>query len=162
MTSAPQNLKTLSRIVHASAVVHRGIGFLFTGRSAAGKSDLTLRVLDQGGSLIADDQVLLQEEKGKLLASAPTPIKGLVEIRGLGLFEFPHLDHFPLSYEVRLRGQGSLERLPETQENVSYLGVKLPIFYMTGRESSDLAKLNLLVNRAAQTPEEGVYRYQVI
>lgn len=159
MKKISQAIKTHSRVIHASAVVYKGMGFLITGRSAAGKSDLTLRVLDQGGSLIADDQVSLQEEQGCLLASAPPATRGLVEIRGLGVFEFPSVECFPLNFEVRLRAQVQTERLPEQQEMVSYIGIELPIFYMTGRESSDLAKLNLLVQRFGHCNEDGIYKY---
>jgi HPr kinase/phosphorylase len=77
---------------------------LLLGPPGAGKSDLLLRLLDHGFSLIADDQVCLDG----LHASAPPAIAGLIEVRGLGIVRLPHCSA-PLRLAVRLaRG----ERLP--------------------------------------------------
>ena len=76
--------------LHASAVVLGRTGLLVTGPSGSGKTALCLRLTAacraEGvfARLVADDQVLLAERSGRLVATAPRPIAGLVELRGLG------------------------------------------------------------------------------
>lgn len=60
---------------------------LLLGPSGSGKSDLLLRLIQRGFALVADDQVIIEDD----LARAPAALAGLLEIRGLGLFRLPHL-----------------------------------------------------------------------
>ena len=60
---------------------------MLVGRSGVGKSDLTLRLLDRGFQLVADDRVDVEDG----MARAPATLAGLLEIRGLGLLRFPFL-----------------------------------------------------------------------
>ena len=78
---------------------------LLLGPSGAGKSDLLLRLIDRGFALVADDQVHVDNG----YASAPAPLEGLVEARGLGIFRLPFRAQAKIALVVRLqRG----ERLP--------------------------------------------------
>ncbi len=45
--------------IHATAVALDGVGVLLRGPPGSGKSDLALRLIDQGARLIADDQTAL-------------------------------------------------------------------------------------------------------
>jgi HPr kinase/phosphorylase len=72
-------------LLHASAVVYAKIGCLLLGAPGAGKSTLIAGLIHAGGSLIADDQVQLRAEQGKLMASALAPLEGVLELRSLGL-----------------------------------------------------------------------------
>ena len=45
-----------SETLHASCVAINGRAVLIEGRSGSGKSDLALRLIDQGGVLVSDDQ----------------------------------------------------------------------------------------------------------
>ena len=45
--------------IHASCVAMGGHGVLLLGASGAGKSDLALRLIDEGAQLVADDRTLL-------------------------------------------------------------------------------------------------------
>lgn len=75
---------------HACAVSLRGRGVLVAGASGSGKTRLALALVretrrdGQAAAFVSDDQVLLAAEAGRLIARAPDPIFGLVEIRGLG------------------------------------------------------------------------------
>ena len=60
---------------------------LISGPSGSGKSDLALRLLDRGFTLVSDDRTIVRKEGGKLIASAPATIKGKLEIRGVGIVE---------------------------------------------------------------------------
>src|ERR1700677_2399248 len=71
--------------IHASCVAIGKAGVLLLGKSGSGKSDLALQLIDQGAALVADDRTLVWVEKGALHARAPSTIKGLLEIRGLGI-----------------------------------------------------------------------------
>lgn len=92
-------------LVHASCAQRDGLGVLLLGPAGSGKSDLVLRLIDRGFGLVADDQVVLEGS----MASAPSSLAGLLEIRGLGLLRLPFAASARLALAVSLqRG----ERLP--------------------------------------------------
>lgn len=91
--------------LHASCAARQGAGVLLLGPAGAGKSDLVLRLLHHGFTLVADDQVIIEDG----VARAPEALAGLLEVRGLGLFRLPHAPA-RLHLAVRL---GRAARLPE-------------------------------------------------
>lgn len=76
-----------SENLHASCVAAEGHAVLITGRSGSGKSDLALRLIDRGFTLVSDDRTILRKQDGRLIASAPDTIKGKIEVRGVGILE---------------------------------------------------------------------------
>ena len=96
--------------IHASCVAIGRDGVLLLGKSGSGKSDLALRLIDQGAVLVADDRTILYVKKGMLYARGPRAIKGLVEVRGLGIVRFPTRASVRIALAVRLGRQGP--RLP--------------------------------------------------
>ncbi|MES2472075.1 MAG: aldolase [Pseudomonadota bacterium] len=96
--------------IHASCVALGGKGVLLLGASGAGKSDLALRLIDDGAVLVADDRTLLFVKNGALHAKAPPSIQGLLEIRGLGIVELPARPSVKLALAVTLGREGA--RLP--------------------------------------------------
>ncbi len=91
--------------LHASCAARDGAGVLLLGEPGAGKSDLLLRLIDRGFTLVADDRVRIEGRE----ASAPEALAGLLEVRGLGLLRLPFAASARLALVVRLaRG----ERLP--------------------------------------------------
>ena len=91
--------------LHASCAARGGQGVLLLGPSGSGKSDLLLRLLDRGFALVADDRV----EVADGVASAPSALAGLIEIRGLGVLKLPHVSCAPVALAVELAAG---ERLP--------------------------------------------------
>jgi HPr kinase/phosphorylase len=85
-------------------------GVLFIGKSGAGKSDLALRLIGRGAVLVSDDRTDLCVRRGKLIASAPRTIAGLIEIRGMGIVERPHARSVFVALVVELSGK--VTRLP--------------------------------------------------
>lgn len=73
--------------IHASCILLPDCraGVLIAGPSGAGKSDLALRMVDEGAQLVSDDYTQLDEHGGRLVATAPGEIAGMIEIRGLGV-----------------------------------------------------------------------------
>jgi len=128
--------------LHGSCVALDEEGVLMLGPSGSGKSDLVLRLLGRGWALVADDQVELAAEGGALHASAPAPLRGMLEIRGLGLMQ-----DLPVAGPVRLRlavrllpPEAPLPRLPEPQRYHA-LGLTLPQIALRGLEASAPDKL---------------------
>ncbi len=70
---------------HATAVACDGRAVLIRGASGTGKSSLALQLMAYGAELVADDQVLLRQDAGRIMVSAPTPLRGMIEARGVGL-----------------------------------------------------------------------------
>ncbi|HVW75292.1 MAG TPA: HPr kinase/phosphatase C-terminal domain-containing protein [Rhizomicrobium sp.] len=96
--------------IHASCVAIGRSGVLLLGKSGSGKSDLALRLIDDGAVLVADDRTILSVEKGALYARAPASIAGLMEVRGLGIIRFPRRAKVRIALAVQLGREGA--RLP--------------------------------------------------
>src|SRR5512143_2512221 len=88
--------------IHASTVAVEGRAVLITGPSGSGKSDLTLRLLDRGFTLVSDDQTIVRRQGERLLATAPPNIAGKLEIRGIGIVEMEWAGDLPVALIVEL------------------------------------------------------------
>ncbi len=130
--------------LHGSAVAVGGCGCLITGRSASGKSTLAIEMLALGAELVADDRVDIRLAGERLLLSAPAPIAGLVEARGVGILRLPARAEVPLALLVDL-DEAERERLPEARRR-KLLGVACPL--ILGRGRAGLAALAVVLLRA--------------
>lgn len=71
---------------HGCMVDVQGVGVLIEGESGSGKSESVIGLLQRGASLVADDVVRLRLfEEREINASAPDNLRGMIEIRGLGV-----------------------------------------------------------------------------
>lgn len=73
----------------ATCVAVGGRGLLIEGPPGAGKSSLALALIDRGAALVGDDGVELERRGDALWALPPPNIRGLIEVRNLGLLPFP-------------------------------------------------------------------------
>lgn len=74
--------------LHGSLVDVYGIGLLFIGRSAIGKSEVALDLVERGHRLVADDVVVaFRKMQGSLFGTAPEILRNIMEIRGLGILD---------------------------------------------------------------------------
>lgn len=99
--------------VHATCVAIDGLGILLRGPSGSGKSDLALRLIDEGAQLVSDDYTMLETRGGHLIATAPESIKGMLEVRGLGILPVPAKPRVVIGLIVDLVTDAPIERLPE-------------------------------------------------
>ena len=123
-----------SETLHMSCVAIDGRAVLIAGRSGRGKSDLALRLLDRGARLVSDDYVFVRRSEGRLLARAPDTISGKIEIRGIGIVEYPAETDVPVALMVDL--DTDPERLPSDPEERSFAGVKIPVVGLAALEPS--------------------------
>ncbi len=110
-----------ARLVHGSCAARDGQAILVIGPPGSGKSDLILRLLGRGFTLVADDQVRVADG----MASAPPSLAGLLETRGLGITRLPYDGSARIALVVELGV--ALVRLPEPEIHPS-LGV--PVIHL--------------------------------
>jgi len=140
------NLPRLSaETVHASSVAIDGRAILITGLSGSGKSDLSLRLIDRGFILVSDDQTLVRRDEDRLIASAPPPIKGKIEIRGIGIIEMETTADLPIALLVELTSD--IQRLPDDSRERPLLGINLPLVTIDAMTASAAAKVALALER---------------
>ncbi len=144
-----------AELIHATTVALTGAAVLLRGASGSGKSDLGLRLIDRGWSLVADDQTAIQVRGGVLFATAPDSIEGKIEVRGLGIKKLPITGEMPVRLIVDLKPRHELERLPEPQE-IPIAGVSLPLIACDPFDSSTPIKLELALSDAVGTDRENV------
>ena len=132
--------------LHATCIAIDGRGVLLRGASGAGKSDLALRLIDQGADLVADDQVDLFDVDGRLTAAAPAAIAGRMEVRGIGVIPMPYLANAEVVLLVDLVPPDAVERMPEP--SLHRLGrFDVPALALAPFEASAAAKIRLAVRR---------------
>ncbi|WP_222875704.1 HPr kinase/phosphorylase [Terrihabitans soli] len=129
--------------IHASCVSFGGIGLLIRGASGAGKSRTAHILINRTPlygvetRLVADDRVALELRDGALFARPPEPLKGLIEIRGLGLVRLPFLEEMRLGLVLDLLPEDEIPRLPEPADlNAQLEGVSLPRCFSASPECS--------------------------
>lgn len=64
-----------------------GKGVLISGESGMGKSETALELIRDGQVLVSDDRVDVEHVHNKIFGHAPEIIKGLLEIRGIGIID---------------------------------------------------------------------------
>jgi len=136
--------------VHATCVEIAGIGILLRGPEGSGKSDLALRLIDDGARLVADDRVEIHVAPHGPIARAPGAIAGRIEVRGIGILSTPHIDAAPVRLVFDLISQAdALERLPEP-DRVEIGGVPVPRYRLHPFEPSAAAKVRWTARSCAR------------
>ena len=135
--------------LHASTVATGGRAVLITGPSGSGKSDLALRLLDRGFTLVSDDQTILKRDGDRLLATAPPTIAGKMEVRGIGIIEVERISDVPVALIVELTSD--IQRLPDDSRERPILGVRLPFVSIDAMTPSAPSKVAIALDRMGLT-----------
>jgi HPr kinase/phosphorylase len=150
-------LPDATELVPGTCVALGRTAALLRGPSGSGKSDLALRFLFlarrgpaalEAPILVADDQVCLVRNDGRILARPPDTIRGKMEVRGIGLVEVKSLMEAELALVVDLLPAAQIERLPEGNAKARLLGIDLPLVGLFPWEASAPIKLALALARA--------------
>jgi serine kinase of HPr protein (carbohydrate metabolism regulator) len=131
--------------VHASTVATDGRAVVIMGPSGSGKSDLALRLLDRGFTLVSDDQTVVKRDGDRLVASAPPNIAGKLEIRGIGIVDMETVGSVPVALLVELTSE--IQRLPDENRERPLLGIKLPLISIDAMTASAPSKVALALDR---------------
>jgi HPr kinase/phosphorylase len=150
-------LPDATELVPGTCVALGRTAALLRGPSGSGKSDLALRFLFlarrgpaalEAPILVADDQVCLVRNDGRILARPPDTIRGKMEVRGIGLVEVKSLMEAELALVVDLLPAAQIERLPEGNAKARLLGIDLPLVGLFPWEASAPIKLAIALARA--------------
>jgi serine kinase of HPr protein (carbohydrate metabolism regulator) len=131
--------------IHASTVAVDGRAVLIIGPSGSGKSDLALRLLDRGFTLVSDDQTTVKRDGDRLIATAPPTIAGKLEIRGIGIMDMERVDNVPVALLVELTSD--IQRLPDDSRERPFLGIPLPLITIDAMTPSAASKVALALDR---------------
>jgi HPr kinase/phosphorylase len=124
--------------VHGSLVDVYGCGLLFTGRSAIGKSETALDLVERGHRLVADDIVTITRHHGDVLIGRGNQLlRHHMEIRGLGIIDVQSVFGIRsirlqkrVEVEVNLRewsNDEDYERVGLDERKTNILGVEIPL-----------------------------------
>ena len=139
------NLKRM----HSSSVVIDDNGVLILGDSGSGKSDLALRLIDNGATLISDDISICRKNSNNIYLHCPPEIKGLLEVREIGIITVPFVERIKLRLVVNLKSKNN-ERFPK-ENSYRILGIKIPLISIEGKNSSAVAKIKVKLNEIRET-----------
>jgi HPr kinase/phosphorylase len=153
--------------IHATAVAINGRAVLIRGKSGAGKSDVTLRLLalpcdalrafgipDCTISLIADDRVVIEHVEQTLFASAPQTLSRRLEVRGIGIVEvMATTAQAPVALIVDLVAPTDVPRMPD-KTSITLNGLSIPLLKLAPFETTTPLKIALALETSKRHPSE--------
>ena len=138
-----------------------GEGVLIQGESGVGKSEVAIELLKRGHRLVADDAVEIKvTSHDTLIATAPSLIRGYMELRGIGVIDISRLlgmGAIKLTQEVDLvvnlepwDDKAVYDRFGLESHFTEILGVKIPattIPVKPGRNLASIVEVAAMNNR---------------
>ena len=164
--------------VYGSLVEVFGAGLLCTGRSAIGKSEAVLGLLERGHRLIADDRVYVRRIGNTLFGTGDSRIAHHMEIRGLGFVDVSSFygiraikDRQQIDLEAKLmewsKDDQDFDRTGLVQKMSRILDLSIPrttIPVMPGRNITlllEVAVMNFLLRRKGRSVPEEIEKNQI-
>lgn len=130
----------MSLNIHATCVNINSKGILILGDSGSGKSDLALRLITMfSAKLVSDDRTDIFSDSGAIKAKAPNTLKGLLEVRGIGIIKQEYLKETTVDLVIKLTAD-KIERMPLPQ-NYKIEDIEVPMFLLNPFESSAPSKV---------------------
>ena len=156
------------KCLHGTLVDVFGIGVLCTGRSAIGKSEAVLGLVERGHRLVADDSIRVRRTGDRLLGTGDSLMGYHMEIRGLGMVDVAALygiksvkSKQQVDMEVRLKDWSEdldYDRTGLEERTTNILGIRIPLFILPvlpGRNITlllEVAAMEHLLRRGSTTP----------
>ena len=134
----------VSKRIHGSSVAVEDNGILIIGHSGSVKSDLALRLIDSGGTLISDDQTLCLKKQNEIFLFSIEAIYGLLEIRNMGIIKVPYVENVKMKIIVSLVKKKKERLYPKNEKRL--LGLNFPHLELEPNEISAVAKIKLKLN----------------
>ena len=134
-----------SEKLHASCVALGGRAVMIAGPSGSGKSDLALRLLDRGFTLVSDDRTIVRKQGAAIFATAPETIMGKLEIRGVGIVEMETIQNVPVALIVELASD--IQRLPDDGNERLIMGTSIPMISVDAMTASAPSKVAIALDR---------------
>ncbi len=145
--------------LHATMVDVFGEGLLVMGRSAIGKSEAVLGLVERGHRLVADDLVRVRRAQERLIGTGDALIGFFMEIRGIGFVDIAELyglgatrERQTVDLAVRLIDAGIIdeaERSGLERKTMNILGVDIPLMeipVLPGRNLTLLLEVAAMMN----------------
>lgn len=145
-----QNVQT----IHGTVIDVAGSGVVLMGPSGSGKSDLALRLIDRGATLVADDQFYTRPSRRGLVAFAPDNLYGLFEVRGLGVQSISAIKTTILQLVVNIVAESDVPRIPEPVLS-EINGEKIHAIMLNAFENSAPIKIELAVGDVTRIGKVG-------
>ncbi len=157
------------QVAHGTLIDVFGVGILFHGRAAIGKSELALALIEKGHRLVADDSVILCNKRDTtIMGTSSNLAKHFMEIRGVGLIDIRQMFGIKaVRFQKRVEVLVELEewdskdeytRLGDRESLTDIMGVKIPTIVLpisTGKNVAVLAEaiaLNYLLRVYGYNP----------
>lgn len=132
--------------LHASCVSLDGRGVLIRGHSGAGKSAFALSLINRGFKLVSDDQVQLIHQNGVLYAKTFEALKGLIEVRGIGILTFDFVEECQIDYVFELIPGYLSDRFPKP-DYTDILGCAVRRFHINALDPSSIEKVMAVMHK---------------
>ena len=132
-------------IIHSTAISLNGDGILIKGPSGSGKTDLALRLIESGGKLISDDQVIIKRKAKRLFLSSPKELNGLMQLSGIGIVKADYVQNIPLELVVKLQPYKNLDPFPINKEEI-IKDLSIPVLSLYSFAVSATAKIKIALD----------------
>ena len=131
-------------LVHASCVLWKNKGIIFLGNSGSGKTTASMRLIEKGGTLVADDYIEISEN---MVATCPDNIFGKIEIRGVGIVSIPAVKNAKIDLAIQCTPDfKEVERIP-TPQKWSIGNNSVPLFNLCPFDTLFCTKVDLLIKK---------------
>lgn len=111
---------------------------MLMGPSGSGKSDLALRLIDRGATLLSDDVVLIETAGDNIMLRAAPRIKGQIEVRGVGICSVDYTETAPLRLIIDLNMRP--ERMPAEDLRTTMGDFLVPLCHLDPFQPSSAIK----------------------